>query len=359
MARWLRFHLNGGELNGVRLLSPETHARMRQRAFTDRPAAADVAHGFQSLPYRGIDTLGHSGSTGLFRSRMLLAPELGLGLFAAQNTGQGGYRALSVLSERLLQRVAGPPAPTAFAAPTGNAEYAGAYRNNRRSFSALPALFAIPESIRIRADENGLLVSGGESPPRRYRPVAGLSDLFERADGDRLMFQRDPSGRIVAVNDGSGVHSHERSTIRDASTTAVAALAAVALLALSTLLGAAWRWRRPGRRPPTGRWLGTVAMVAALASLAALATMAVAMAGLVRLDAADLIRYPTDDAHTLRAGAWLLAALAPVMLLSLRPVWVRSGWGLWRRLHFSLFALSLSALAILLWQWRVIGAPLL
>ncbi len=47
MARFLRFLMGDGPLDGVRLLQPETMARMRSRRFDDRPLAADMAHGFQ------------------------------------------------------------------------------------------------------------------------------------------------------------------------------------------------------------------------------------------------------------------------------------------------------------------------
>lgn len=58
MARFLRFLMGDGSLDGVRLLTPETMARMRTRLFDDRPDAADMAHGFQSRPLFGTTVLG-------------------------------------------------------------------------------------------------------------------------------------------------------------------------------------------------------------------------------------------------------------------------------------------------------------
>jgi len=66
MARWMAFHLGGGELDGERIMSRATHQRMLQRAFRDRTAGADLAHGFMTATISGQDTFGHAGGTNAF-----------------------------------------------------------------------------------------------------------------------------------------------------------------------------------------------------------------------------------------------------------------------------------------------------
>ncbi len=47
------------------------------------------------------------------------------------------------------------------------------------------------------------------------------------------------------------------------------------------------------------------------------------------------------------------------MLVALWPAWVGSGWRVWQRLHFSLFALTLALMSLQLWQWRIIGTTVI
>lgn len=363
MARWMRFHLRGGELDGVRLLRPETHARMWTRAFDDRPEAADLAHGFQSRPHRGVPTYGHDGATALFRSQMVLAPELGLGVFVAHNTREGGYSALSAMAGLLVERLsgdaAGAPATASATEEIPVAEYVGRYSNNRRSFTTFAAAFSAWESLVVRPAGNGALSVRGNDRTSRYRPLPGVPDVFEDDAGQRLMFQRDAEGGIVAVNDGSGVHSHERVGVLDASTTLVLAFTLAGLLSVSTLLGAWWRWRRPAVRTAAGLLAGRIAVLAAITMLALLAALIASIMAMADLGAADLPSYPPAVFLLVRALGWALVAMAAVALLALRPVWSGSGWSLWRRLHFSLFALALAFVGFQLWQWRIIAAPLI
>lgn len=365
MTRWMRFHLNGGQLDGVRLLGARSHALMRTRVFDDRPEAADVAHGFQSRPHRGVSTLGHGGATALYRTQMVLAPELGLGIFVAQNTNRGGYAALSAITDLVVERFAPSPADMAGAATSEQAsaasaaDYVGRYRNNRRSFSTFTAALSTDESLVVVDGEDGALIVTANDQPRRYLPVPGTADLFEADTGARLMFQRDDSGRVTTANDSSGVHSHERSGALNAGPTLVLSLVAATLLALTTLLGTAWRWGRPAVRTAPGLLASRVAVFSALSVLLFLTIAVATVAVMSELGASDLLRYPPTVMHLARAAGWLLAIMAAIMLLALRPAWAGSNWSLWRRLHFTVFALALAFLVFQLWQWRVIGAPLI
>jgi len=368
MTRWMRFHLNGGQLDGVRLLGAKSHALMRSRVFNDRPEAADVAHGFQSRTHRGVSTLGHGGATALYRAQMVLAPELGLGIFVAQNTNRGGYAALSTITDLVVERFAPSPADMAGAATleqasaasaASAADYVGRYRNNRRSFSTFTAAFSTDESLVVVDGEDGALIVTANDQPRRYLPVPGTADLFEADTGARLMFQRDDNGRVTTANDSSGVHSYERSGALNAGPTLVLSLVAATLLALTTLLGTAWRWGRPAVRTAPGLLASRVAVFSALSVLLFLTIAVATVAVMSELGASDLLRYPPTVMHLARAAGWLLAVMAAIMLLALRPAWAGSNWSLWRRLHFTVFALALAFLVFQLWQWRVIGAPLI
>ncbi len=153
MARWMRFHLDNGALDGVRLMSEATHAQMLTRQFEDRLGAADLAHGFQNYPLRGVNVFGHGGSTGNFQSLMLFIPDLDFGVFASQNSGSGGYSTVNTLTRLLIEReIEASGGSTDVELDTSSthgdlSEFSGSYRNNRRSFSTFTAAFAIAHHL--------------------------------------------------------------------------------------------------------------------------------------------------------------------------------------------------------------------
>lgn len=80
MCRWARANLNGGELDGTRIVSsasleplvdPERHERIGLTWFIDA--------------YRARRTINHGGSDTGFRSQRLLVPDVGLAAAAMSN----------------------------------------------------------------------------------------------------------------------------------------------------------------------------------------------------------------------------------------------------------------------------------
>jgi hypothetical protein len=69
--------------------------------------------------------------------------------------------------------------------------------------------------------------------------------------------------------------------------------------------------------------------------------------------------YPAPPMFAMHYAGWGVIAAAATMPAALVPAWLMSDWRLWRRLHFTLFALVLACLAFLLWHWKVIGAPVM
>jgi CubicO group peptidase (beta-lactamase class C family) len=365
MARWMRFHLNGGTLDGVRLMSESTHARMLSRHFNDRPGAADLAHGFQTFPVHGVTVFGHAGSTGDFQSRMLFVPELDFGVFASQNSGSGGYAAVNALTELLIERgieaaggaIEAPPYPT----DSGEdlAPYAGAYRNNRRGFETLTAAFSIAPTLSVLTAEDGSLIVQQAGESDRYVPVTGSEDVFRNDLGQVIHFQRDASGAVVAVNDSSGVHSHERIPARGQPWALILPFLLALGLSVTTLLGFWKRWRLPGRTTHAGRRAAWRAWFAALGMLIYTLIGIVAVIAVSQLDASTIRNFPPTALIVFTAAGWVLLLITAVLLTGLIPAWRGSDWPLRRRLHFTAFALTLSALCAQLWYWNLFGAAII
>lgn len=363
MARWMRFHLNGGELEGVRLMTAETHALMWTRGFDDRPGAADLAHGFQDRSYRGLRLLGHGGATAAFYTNMVLVPELDLGIFVSQSSTQSRLP-VNQLPELIVDHLhdTGYVPELAIEGVEAGvlAEVAGTYLQNRRVFSSFAAVFGLNSTGTVTPVSADALLVTVNDQARQYRRVGSERDLFEAADGGRIAFVRE-GGRVVALTDSSGVHSLEKTGFLDNPGTAIGAICGALALALTSLLGFWWRL---GRGPAYGEGFaaGLAAVTILLASLCVLG-FAVAAGWLVKdLSGFDLstmaATYPPQSMLYTHYAGWVVAGAAAAMGLALIPAWVANGWGLWRRLHYSVFALVLALAAYQLWRWRVFDAPI-
>lgn len=355
MARFLRFQMGDGALDGVRLLQPETMARMRTRLFDDRPQAADMAHGFQARPLFGTMVYGHGGGINEFLSNLVFIPEIGAGVFISQNGGAGASLPFLVPDMILaaLADEAGLVAPVAQPVPDATAraaEAAGRYLNNRRTFSGPAQILAALSPLTVTALPDGALLvpTATLQALSRFEPIA--PDLWQDALGDRLWLIRDADGRVVRLADGTGAHTHERVQGLGDPVWLMGAFGLAALLSLTMLLGLLWRRGLRG-----GTRAGMLAAGVAVAGAASF--WAFAGAGIVTALAAAQLGseylfdqpQPTLTAFLVLGNA--VAVLAGLAILSLALVWRVQGWSTWRRLHHSAFVVALAGLAVLMVRW--------
>ncbi|MCC5865388.1 MAG: beta-lactamase family protein [Wenzhouxiangella sp.] len=360
MARWMRLHLNNGELDGVRLLDETTHQAMWTRAFNDRPEAADVAHGFQDRPYRGVRALGHGGGTAAYLTQMVMVPELDLGIFLSYNSAHSTlpFRFMPdliidhVVDHRWQPLLAGADEATADAL----SELAGTYLNNRRVFSSFAAVFGLMGTVTVTAvNDQAIVVSAGGQSTYLQRVT---EDVFEGAGGQRWAFVRDDRGRVVALADDWGVHTAERVGWFGHPNTLFIALTLAAFLALTSTLGA---WRNYGLGQSGGfasRMAGAGVLVGVAAQALLLAAIIALIISLADFDIGRMPEfYPPAAMLWTHYAGWVVAAVGALMLIAQWPTWSGSGWGLLRRLHFLVFTLATLFLSVMLWHWRIIGAP--
>ncbi|MFN4128701.1 MAG: serine hydrolase domain-containing protein [Paracoccaceae bacterium] len=355
MARFLRFLMGDGSIDGARLLQPVTMAQMRARLFDDRPQAADMAHGFQSRPLFGTTVYGHGGGINDFLSNLVFIPEIGVGVFISQNGGAGAslpFLAPDMILAALSDEV-GLTAPLLQPVPDTSAnaaEAAGRYLNNRRSFSGPAQFLAALSPLTVTALPDGALLvpTATLQAISRFEPVA--PDLWQDPLGERLWLIRDAGGRVVRLADGTGAHTHERVRGIGDPVWLIAAFGIAALLALTTLLGLIWRRGLHG-----GSRAGTLAAWVAVVGAASVWIMVSAgiATGLTaaRLGSEFLFDQPQPTLTVFLMLGDVVAVLAVVVLLSLVVVWRAEGWSLGRRLHHSAFALALAGLAVLMLRW--------
>jgi len=362
MARVLRFLTGDGALEGVRLLRPETMARLRSRLFDDRPQAADMAHGFQARPMFGTTVYGHGGGVNAFLSNLAVIPEIGAGVFLSQNGGTGADLPLMVPTEILgvlaaragLEAAAPEPVPDSTARA---AEAAGRYLTNRRTFSGPGQLLAALSPMTVTALPDGALLipTPLSRGPARHDPVA--PDVWQDAQGARMAFLRDGTGQIVRLADGTGAQTHERLRGMADPVWLWLALGLAAALSVTSFLGLTWRH---GLRGGTmaGALVAAVPLAGVVAVLGLIGAGVAAGLAASRLGSQFLFDQPQPTLEVLLVSGDVVAVVACLAVLAVVPVWRVAGWSPWRRLHDTLFTLSLAALAALLLRWGLaFGGP--
>jgi CubicO group peptidase (beta-lactamase class C family) len=121
MARWMNIHLAGGRLpDGTRLFSEKTERELTAivtpmpiadppaELAAQRPNFSGYALGFRVSDYRGRKLVNHTGGLSGYVSRVVMVPELGLGV--AVLTNQESDEAYNSIIYAVLDRAMGAPA---------------------------------------------------------------------------------------------------------------------------------------------------------------------------------------------------------------------------------------------------------
>ncbi len=358
MARWMRFHLNRGELDGVRLLSEAGHAALRRRDFDPVSGAPGRASGFADIPYRSIRYYGHTGSINAFLSKFAIAPALGIGVFIAQNTSDHfdpiERVPLLVFDRELAQR---GERPSAARIPTPTEEdieaaaaVAGQYITTRRVFFGPLKILAALDGVTELSARDGLLTG-----PHPNAPFARIApDVWENRLGQRLAFVRGDDESVEYLITPGGATAVLPVTWRSEPMILAGALGATVLLSFTTWLGFWRRFRQQPERRRTGTALSVIALLAAL-PIAWLGVLAARMPGPNDLSFAEVFSdWPLPFLADLSLAATVTCGVGALMTICLIPVWARSRWNLLRRTHFTLYALAYAALALSFVNWGLV-----
>lgn len=361
-ARWIQFFLNEGAVGGERLLSPEAFALMRTRHFNDRPDAPDFAHGFMESTVAGHKAFGHGGTLSGFISDLTIVPDLGVGILVSVNGAEGASRLPDLLSRAIVEEMAGASPYASKWTGKGDkdaaAALAGTYFGARHVHSKFEKLTALDGDLTVAAREDGSIAIAAGGVTKRYYPLT--KDLWTDRGDDAVFVYRDDNGVPVRLANRMGTDSAERIGFLKSSQAFNAALSLVVVFSMTAFVGL---WRRLGREAPvTGA--GRLLSLAHLAGAALWFVLAgFILAATVELGAKELaeiqaLGWPPKSLVWTRAAAHLaaLGGLASVALLV--PALASSGWSIWRKIHFSLFALSGAFAAYQLWQWKLILAPM-
>lgn len=204
IGRFMLAYLQQGELDGKRILKPETVKMMHTQLTRGMPDLIGIGLGFYQQDINGHRAVGHGGDTNQFHSDMILLPDDGIGLYVSVNA-TGHHDLGKWLRERLYQGFAdrylpdlrasvGPGVDKATAAAHAQM-LAGAYRNTRREDSTFLSLLQLAAPLRIDVVDNdkvAIEIGGSRSVFREVKPF-----LWQEEQGKRRLQAIVENGKVT------------------------------------------------------------------------------------------------------------------------------------------------------------------
>jgi CubicO group peptidase (beta-lactamase class C family) len=192
--------LNGGELNGQRILKEETVKEMLTRNFSHDDRLMGMALGFYEGDYEGTRVMGHGGDTAYFHSFLGIDADHELTFFASFGGG-GGSAVRSMLFpafyEEFFPRTEEPPVPPAdFGERAG--KYVGSYGFWRSNFSTLEKAMGLGGGVQVAPTENNTLMIAFAGKTKEYAEVE--KNLF-RETNPLVSLMPGISPRLVAFQE--------------------------------------------------------------------------------------------------------------------------------------------------------------
>ena len=206
MARFVRMMLNRGELDGVKIVSPESITRM-ETPTTSLAARAGLKDGYGLGNYEDqaepLIQRGHDGGIDGFLSRYVYMPEAGVGYFFSINDASlGGGAAVHELEQLLygyMTRGTQAHQQSATKMPPGASEWIGYYApaSPRQEKLRYLNLLLGGEFVSIR---NGTMYTRSVfSAPRKLIPVGANQFRTEKSEYATTIFTTDGNGSVVMV----------------------------------------------------------------------------------------------------------------------------------------------------------------
>jgi CubicO group peptidase (beta-lactamase class C family) len=368
MGRFIRALMNGGELDGARILPKARLEEMMAPNSATRAGYLGLA--FFGTKVAGRDSIGHDGRMLTFSSELTIFPEQGVGIFASLN-GIGEItevkdlrdipRPVAAIAERFLPKApeAADMRATAF---SGDAGVAGIYHSSRRAESSWVRLNDLFFQTLIKVDNAG--------NARVFFALWPFDELTRLKPIERNLYEGPTGGRTAFIDDaGSESYLAAPAGLLQRVPWSLdvrwvgPAFAASATLALLTLvawpIGALWRyWRKRRWSPDSGdRRKFLVTRLVLLIDVVVI----VATSALFTMHAAD--PRITDDALdplmlALYAIAWLGVFGASLTAWSAVTFWRKGVGSRWSRIHHTLIAASAVMLAWFFVTFRIAGTTL-
>ncbi len=367
MGRFAQALLNGGELDGKRILKPETLAEMWTPQFQANPKLPPQCMGFYQTWRNGLHWIGHEGDLIAFHSLFFVEPKEKLLLFVSYNSAGGGDKPRPEIINMFSDRYYPEDTKQVFVSLSRADLTAieGRYETTRRSDSTKLAPGNLFEQRTAAVDKDGVLRVPDFKNLRghtiKWKPIA--KDLWQEIDGQARVFAiRDERGKVVRVAfDFPGVQAQRVKWYENSEyvlSAVGASLGILALVVLATILRIGRRIflrrrPRPAAQPGTV-WLPFVTKFAAWIWVALLGGISIFFAA-----AGDDLNPPTPAWDKWSYLVNFVTALAIVFsvfaIISGIRVWRRGDLRRITKVKFSLVGLACLVLSWFAVHWNIIG----
>ena len=350
LLRFGQMLLNGGELNGQRILSEASVRELTRTQWTIDDRIKGMGLGFLHYDLGETDTFGHDGGTTAFVSHFGVTPKANLVVFWSFS-GPGGGKVTTVLKRAFYERffplaeVDNTP-PSDFNSRAGR--YAGRYINWRRGFSNLEAMMGLMGQMKVAPNGKNELVIGDD----RYVEVE--KNLFRNVENsDLIAFEEGESGEITGMAmSGVPFMPFYKAPWYAVQEFNFGLLAIGYLVFLMVALRHFFQRREIQAMPDADRSASRAALWASLAHLVALAFGAYAMSvGLLEL----MKGIPT----VITVWLWfpIIAALLGLYLLYKTVIVWKDGLlvSVFARARFTFVAICALGVTWVFWYWRLLG----
>lgn len=367
MGRFALALLSGGELDGQRILKPETRDLMWTPQFRASESLPPICMGFYETWRNNLRFIGHGGDLIAFHSMFMMEPKEKLVLFVSYNSAGSAGRERPELTRSFADRYY--PAYTAPAFESIPADQLkdieGTYQPTRRADSTKAAVVNPFQQAVAKVDKDGALTIDVAKDLRghavKLKPIG--KDLWQgEGEQGHIFAIRDSSGRVVRLAvDFAGVqfqrvpwYEHKKFVGWSAGASLVTLLLVVAASLIRLGRRLFFRTRLPLQPQPRTVWLSLGPRLSAFAWI----TVAVFVGLLVNgFQGDELPNFATIE----RYFSWInwISVLAVVlsifaMVEGIR-IWQREDVRAITRVKFSLVGLACLFLTWYSVHWNLIG----
>jgi CubicO group peptidase (beta-lactamase class C family) len=363
MVRFGQAILNGGELDGQRILEADTLEQMLTRAFSHDDRLMGMALGFYEEDFNGVRIVGHGGDTQWFHSFLGIDREHQLTFFVSFG-GPGGSPVRTAFTSAFyneffpLDRTR-PKPPDDFAKRAG--KYAGAYGFWRSNSSKIEKVLGLTGVVQVAPTaDNTLLVSLGGTA-KQYAEVE--ENLFSELNPNisliagisprQVAFQENDDGEITGfVMDGLPFMSLRKLPLV-ATPAFNFSLLGFSMLVFVAVVAGRWYQRAPIRlKAPADRAAINTAFFAAAANLLVIVTAVIVLA-IVK----DVLFTEIPMLFKIWLVVPIIATVAGLYMLFRTVLVWRQGVlsGNWARLRFTVVTVCALFMCWFYYYWNILG----
>lgn len=353
MAHFMIAHLQQGKYGSQQILRPETAELMHSTAFQFDKRLPGVDLGFAEKRINDLTLITHGGSDPMFNTELYLVPAKDVGIFVSYNGGEGSDSAAGLIQAFFNRYYPSPGVkqPEFIASDESIQKYAGAYQFTRRNISDIDKFFNFFAQLNVSVEDNKLSLGSG-SEQQLYSEVG--PNLFQLEGGtEQIAFRTNESGKVTHMILGMIPDMPlERTPLLDQNKFWLIVLGFSGLILITSLLGLFFSRRKIKAMTPPEKWAIRLSAGTAGWALLSFVTLFMVVMSMDIMQKFSGIRLSLSLSLVMPI---ILVGLTLALLISAILVWKNKYWTAFKRVHYTLVALSAVAMTLFFYYWNLLG----